>query len=76
MLPVVIVITEDDVMFVAASEPENRLTIGTTDGKVLEKLGGLDYPHGTPWTAAAPCMCRGEFRHSRVEVRQAVGFAR
>jgi DNA-binding beta-propeller fold protein YncE len=44
--PASIFITKDDVMFVAASEPENRITIGTTDGKVLEKIEGLNYPHG------------------------------
>jgi streptogramin lyase len=44
--PASIFITKDDVMFVAASEPENRVTIGTTDGKVLDKIEGLHYPHG------------------------------
>jgi DNA-binding beta-propeller fold protein YncE len=44
--PAAIFITKDDVMFVAASEPENRVTIGTTDGKVLETIDGLNYPHG------------------------------
>ena len=33
-------------MFVAAGEPENRVTIGTTDGKVSEKIEGLNSPHG------------------------------
>lgn len=33
-------------MFVAASEPENRVTIGTTDGTLLEKIEGMNYPHG------------------------------
>jgi len=44
--PASIFITRDDVMYVAASEPENRVTIGTTDGKVLETIEGLNYPHG------------------------------
>jgi len=44
--PAAIFITRDDVMYVAASEPENRVTIGTTDGKVLETIEGLNYPHG------------------------------
>jgi DNA-binding beta-propeller fold protein YncE len=26
--------------------PENRVTIGTTDGKVLDVIEGLDAPHG------------------------------
>jgi peptidylamidoglycolate lyase len=44
--PASIFITKDDGLFVAASEPENRVTIGTTDGTVLETIEGLNYPHG------------------------------
>jgi DNA-binding beta-propeller fold protein YncE len=44
--PAAIFITPDDVLYVAASEPENRVTIGTIDGKVLETIEGLNYPHG------------------------------
>ena len=44
--PAAIFIAKDDVMFVAASEPENKVTIGTTDGKVLDTIEGLNYPHG------------------------------
>jgi peptidylamidoglycolate lyase len=44
--PAAIFITKDDVMFVAASEPENVVTIGTTDGRVLDRIEGLNSPHG------------------------------
>jgi hypothetical protein len=37
---------QDDVMYVAAGAPENKMTIGTTAGKVLETIGGLNAPHG------------------------------
>jgi peptidylamidoglycolate lyase len=44
--PAAIFISKDDVVFVAASEPENRVTIGTIDGNVLSTIEGLNYPHG------------------------------
>jgi peptidylamidoglycolate lyase len=44
--PAAIFITKDDVVFVAASEPENFVTIGTTDGRVRDKIEGLASPHG------------------------------
>jgi peptidylamidoglycolate lyase len=44
--PAAIFITKDDVLYVAASEPDNRVAIGTTEGKVLESIEGLNYPHG------------------------------
>ena len=37
---------QGDMLYVAAPAPENRVTIGTTDGKVLETIDGLDAPHG------------------------------
>ena len=33
-------------MYVAAGEPQNFVTIGTTDGSVLGRIDGLDSPHG------------------------------
>ena len=44
--PVSIAITSDDRMFVASPAPENRLTIGTTSGEVIDKIEGLDSAHG------------------------------
>ena len=35
-----------DLLYVAAPAPENRVTIGTTDGNVLETIEGLNAPHG------------------------------
>jgi sugar lactone lactonase YvrE len=43
--PAGIFITKDDVLYVVAGAPENRLTIGTIDGKVLDKVEGLNGPH-------------------------------
>ena len=37
---------QGDMLYVAAPAPENKVTIGTTDGKVLEVIEGLDAPHG------------------------------
>jgi streptogramin lyase len=37
---------QGDMLYVAAPAPENRVTIGTTDGKVLDVIEGLDAPHG------------------------------
>lgn len=44
--PVSIAITRDDRMFVASPAPENRITVGTTAGEVIEKIEGLDSAHG------------------------------
>ena len=37
---------QGDTLFVAAPAPENKVAIGTTDGKVLDVIEGLDSPHG------------------------------
>jgi len=39
-------------LYVAAPAPENKVTSGTTDGKVLETIEGLDAPHGIAVDAA------------------------
>jgi peptidylamidoglycolate lyase len=44
--PAAIFITKSDQVFVAASEPENVVTIGTTDGRVTDRIEGLNSPHG------------------------------
>lgn len=44
--PASIFIDKNDVMYVAAGAPENKVTIGTTAGKVLETIEGLNAPHG------------------------------
>ena len=44
--PVSIAFDSNDTMFVAAPAPENKVTIGTTDGRVLETIEGLDSAHG------------------------------
>jgi DNA-binding beta-propeller fold protein YncE len=44
--PVSIAFDRSDTMFVAAPAPENKVTIGTTDGHVLETIEGLDSAHG------------------------------
>ena len=44
--PVSIAITKDDRMFVATPAPENFFIVGTTDGKVTQKIEGLDSAHG------------------------------
>jgi sugar lactone lactonase YvrE len=46
--PMSIFITNDDVVYVASGAPENRVTIGTTDGKLTGKIEGLKGPH---WVA-------------------------
>lgn len=43
--PVSVAFTQDRV-FVATPAPENKVTIGTLDGTVLETISGLDSPHG------------------------------
>ncbi|HZP49427.1 MAG TPA: peptidyl-alpha-hydroxyglycine alpha-amidating lyase family protein [Vicinamibacterales bacterium] len=44
--PVSIAFDRDDTMFVAAPAPENKVTIGSTAGKVLDTIEGLESPHG------------------------------
>jgi sugar lactone lactonase YvrE len=44
--PASIFITASDVIYVADPAPENQIVIGTADGKVLEKIAGLDSAHG------------------------------
>ena len=56
--PAAIFISKDDVLYVAASEPENRVTIGTIDGKVLETIEGLNSRTASPSTRAAPFTWR------------------
>lgn len=46
--PAGIFITKNDMLYVVAGAPENRLTIGTTDGKVIDRMEGLNGPH---WVA-------------------------
>ena len=50
-VPTALFITPDDMLYVTTStsggSPENRVTIGTTDGKVLEQVvEGVNGPHG------------------------------
>jgi hypothetical protein len=35
-------------LYVVAGAPENRLSIGTKDGKILDRVEGLNAPH---WVA-------------------------
>ncbi len=44
--PVSIAFGPNDLVYVAAGEPENMVTIGTLDGNVLGRIEGLDSPHG------------------------------
>ena len=44
--PVSIAFDKNDVMYVADGAPENQVVIGTTDGKIIEKIQGLNTPHG------------------------------
>jgi peptidylamidoglycolate lyase len=44
--PASIAFAADDLVYVAAGEPENMVTIGTLDGKVLGRIEGLNSPHG------------------------------
>ena len=46
--PASIFITKDDMLHVVAGAPENHLTIGTKDGKLLDRVEGLNGPH---WVA-------------------------
>jgi sugar lactone lactonase YvrE len=43
--PAGIFITKADVLYVVAGAPENTLTIGSIDGKVLDRVEGLNGPH-------------------------------
>jgi sugar lactone lactonase YvrE len=43
--PVSIAFAKDNKMYVAAS-PGDAMSIGTVDGKVIEKIDGLSNPHG------------------------------
>ena len=43
--PADIFITKDDMLYVVAGAPENRWTIGTKDGNVLDRVEGLNAPH-------------------------------
>jgi DNA-binding beta-propeller fold protein YncE len=44
--PVSIAFDSSDTIFVASPAPENKVTIGTASGKVLETIDGLDSAHG------------------------------
>lgn len=44
--PASIFITAGDTVYVAAPAPENRVTIGTLDGQILQKIEGLNSAHG------------------------------
>ncbi len=44
--PVSIAFGAGDRVYVASPAPENRVTIGTVDGRILETIDGLDAPHG------------------------------
>jgi streptogramin lyase len=39
------IVIKKDIVYVAATAPENRITIGTTDGHVLTTIDGLSSPH-------------------------------
>jgi sugar lactone lactonase YvrE len=41
-----IYITKDDILYVASQAPDNKVTIGTEDGKILGSIGGLYFAHG------------------------------
>jgi streptogramin lyase len=43
---------QGDTLYVASPAPENKITVGTTDGKVLDVIEGLDAPHGIAVNAA------------------------
>ena len=44
--PVSIAITANDIVYVATPTPENRVNMGTIDGKMLGSIDGLNSPHG------------------------------
>jgi len=39
------IVIKKDMVYVAATAPENRITIGTTDGHVVSTIDGLSSPH-------------------------------
>ena len=41
-----IYITKDDILYVASQAPDNKVMIGTEDGKILGSIGGLYFAHG------------------------------
>src|ERR1700732_303410 len=43
--PAAIFIAKDDMLYVVAGAPENRLTVGTKAGKGLDRMEGLNGPH-------------------------------
>ena len=66
--PSCIYITKDDTLYVSATAPENAVTIGTTDGKILGKISGLNGPHwvtvdstGAVYVAEVPGMSLKKF---------------
>jgi hypothetical protein len=66
--PSCIYITKDDTMYVSATEPENWVVIGTTDGELLGKITGLKGPHwvtvdsaGSVYVAEVPGMSLKKF---------------
>jgi DNA-binding beta-propeller fold protein YncE len=44
--PTSLFITKDDMLYVSASAPENHILVGTTAGKILDEIKGLNGPHG------------------------------
>ena len=66
--PSCIYISKDDTLYVSATEPENWVVIGTTDGKALGKITGLKGPHwvtvdstGAVYVAEVPGMSLKKF---------------
>ncbi len=66
--PSCIFISKDDTMYVSATAPENWVVIGTTDGKMLGKISGLNGPHwvtadstGAVYVAEVPGMSLKKF---------------
>jgi len=66
--PSCIYISKDDTLYVSATEPENWVAIGTTDGKLLGKISGLTGPHwvtvdstGAVYVAEVPGMSLKKF---------------
>lgn len=63
-----IYISKDDTLYVSATAPQNWVVIGTTDGKVLGKISGLNGPHwvtadstGAVYVAEVPGMSLKKF---------------
>ena len=56
--PASMVITSGGLVYVAAGAPENRVTIGTVDGKVLEPLTGSTAQTGLRSTRAVACIAQ------------------